>query len=190
MPPVKRLLLAFVLLVAACGDASIDTTATTASASTTFTVEDPSNDCRFSFAEGSTQCGPGADITSVQVDPTGPIVLTIELTDEPFFNTDFQWLVEFSINELACGLTNSEPTATGFSGTDTVGSYGYRTLTNEDAPPDACGGELNGSTATLVFNIRRPVGPWAVLGGTQQVETDNLDDPGSSDDVVIDGPST
>ncbi len=186
MPPVKRLLLILVLLVSACGGASVETTTTSSS---TFTFEDPANDCRFSFTEGPTPCGPGADITSVQVDPTGPIVLTIELADEPFFNTDFQWLVEFSINELACGLTNSESTETGFSGTDSVGSYGYRTLTNEDAPPETCGGELTGTTATIVFNIQRPLGPWAILGGTQQVETDNLDDPGTSDDVAIDGPA-
>lgn len=183
----RRLLLALSLVVAACAGDGAETTTTTASASVRHA--DPTGDCRFSFTEGATDCGPGADIVEVGVDAAGPIVLTIELADAPRYDTDFQWLVEFSISDLACGLTNSRSQDGSFVGTATIGAYGYRELTNEDAPAGTCDGSLAGTTATLIFNIQPPQGPWTILGGTQQVEIANLDDPGSSDDVAIDGPS-
>lgn len=175
----KRLALATALLgiVAACGGGD-----------STIAHDDDPADCREAFGEGSAECGPGADVTSVKIDTTGPIVLTVELAEEPMFDTDFQWLVEFSISDLACGLTNTSSSSEGFVGSDLIGPYGYRVLTNENAPAGTCDGSLDGTTATLVFNIQEPLGAWTIAGGTQQVEIENLDDPGSSDDVVIDIP--
>lgn len=171
----RRILLGLLLVTAACGD---NTGATT--------HQDPPADCRSAFGEGPVDCGPGADITSVRVDAAGPIVLTIELAEPPRFDADLQWLVEFAISDLACGLTNTASTGSGFEGSDVLGPYGYRLLTNEDAPPGACDGDLDGTTATLTFNIQKPLGPWDISGGTQHVEIANLEDDGSSDDVVID----
>ena len=166
------LLLALALMGAACtsGDSVTD---------------DPTADCRSAFGEGPVACGPGTDITSIQVDGAGPIVLTVELSEAPQYDNDFQWLVEFSISDLACGLTNTEFTDDGTVGSDVVGPYGYRILTNEDAPPGTCQGSLNEKTAVITFNILPPAGPWTVDGGTQHIEIENLDDDGSSDDVVI-----
>ena len=130
-------------------------------------------------------CGPGADITSVRVDSAGPIILTVELSDQPQYDDNFQWLVEFSISDLACGLTNTSTTDEGVVGSDLLGPYGYRLLTNEDAPPGTCEGSLDGKVATIRLNIQPPLGPWVIAGGTQYVELENLDDDGSSDDVVI-----
>ena len=166
----KRFALALLLVLAACGNGG---------------HADPQADCRSAFGEGSVECGPGADITSVRVDATGPIVLTIELAEPPHFDVDFQWLIEFSISDLACGITNTEFTEEGTDGSDVIGPYGYRILTNEDAPLGTCEGSLDERTATITFNIQPPVGPWTISGGTQHVEIENLDDDGSSDDVVI-----
>jgi len=206
-------LLAFSLIVIACGGDGSATTSTStvvttpvqttvtspttvAPATTTpplllepFAHVDPVGDCRFSFTDGAADCGPGADILEVAVDPSGPIVLTVTLADEPFFDADVQWLVEFAVSELACGLTNSESTEDGFTGTDSIGPYGYRVLTNENAPAGLCEGSLDGTIATIAFNIQQPQGPWTIVGGTQHVEIENLDDPGSSDDVAIDVPA-
>lgn len=148
--------------------------------------EDPAADCRAAFADGPAACGPGADIVRLGVDPAGPIVLTIDLAQEPQYDVDFQWLVEFAVSDLACGLTNSVSTGSGYTGTGQLGAYGYRVVTNESAPAGACDGRLEGMTATLVFNIQPPQGPWTVSGGTQHVEIQNLDDDGSADDVIID----
>ncbi len=168
------LLLVFALIAAACsGDDDISD------------YEDPAADCRSAFGEGPTTCGPGADITSIRVDRNGPIVLTIELSDTPHYDADFQWLIEFSISDLACGLTNTSSPDGSFVGSEVLGPYGYRTLTNENAPPATCDGSLEGTTVTIIFNIQPPLGPWTIAGGTQYVETANLDDAGSSDDVVI-----
>lgn len=173
----KHVYVALVLLVAACGGDSA-----------TISHDDPPEDCRSAFGEGSVECGAGADITSVRIDPTGPIVITIEVSEPPRFDADIQWLVEFSISDLACGLTNTTSTGSGYVGSDTLGPYGYRLLTNEDPPAGTCDGSLDGTTATLTFNVQRPQGPWAVTGGTQHVEIANLDDDGSSDDVVVEIP--
>ncbi len=174
------MLLALALIGAACsGD---DDTATS---SADIDHPDPGADCRSAFGEGPATCGPGADITSVRVESSGPIVLTIELSETPHFDADFQWLIEFAISDLACGLTNTSATDGSFVGSDLLGPYGYRILTNENAPPGTCDGSLDGSTATIIFNVQPPLGPWTIDGGTQYVETANLDDAGSSDDVVI-----
>jgi hypothetical protein len=146
---------------------------------------DPPADCRAAFAEGPVACGPGADIAAIAIDPSGPIIVTIELAEAPQFDLDFQWLVEFSVSDLACGITNTSSTGQGFVGSDEIGPYGYRVLTNEDAPPGTCDGSLDGATATLIFNVQAPRGPWTVTGGTQYVEIQNLDDNGSADDVVV-----
>jgi len=172
---VKRVALALLLAVVACGD----------DGSTATTHEDPGGDCRSAFGQGPVECGPGADIISVQVEDTGPIVLTVEMATTPQYNADFQWLAEFSISDLACGVTNTSTTDEGLIGSDLIGAYGYRILTNEPAPAGACKGSLDGTTATLTFNIQPPLGPWTIEGGTQYVEIENLDDDGSSDDVEI-----
>ena len=189
---IASLLLALALIAAACsGDDTATTETLPASVDTSppglapIDHLDPAADCRAAFSEGSATCGPGADITSVRVDRTGPIVLTIELSDTPHYDTDFQWLIEFSISDLACGLTNTSTSDGRFVGSDLLGPYGYRTLTNENAPPGTCDGSLDGTTATIIFNIQPLLGPWTIAGGTQYVETANLDDAGSSDDVVI-----
>jgi len=171
------LLLALALIGATCtsGDSASDETNTV----------DPTADCRSAFGTGPAACGPGADITSIEVDGTGPIVLTVELSETPQYDIDFQWLVEFSVSDLACGLTNTEFTEEGTVGSDLIGPYGYRILTNEDAPPGTCEGSLDGRTAIITFNIQPPLGPWSIAGGTQHVEIANRDDDGSSDDVVI-----
>jgi hypothetical protein len=186
------LLLVFALIAAACsGD---DDTTIEASPTSTETTPprlaptdhlDPAADCRSAFGEGPTTCGPGADITSVRVDSSGPIVLTVELSETPHYDVDFQWLIEFLISDLACGLTNTSSPDGSFVGSEVLGPYGYRTLTNENAPPGTCDGSLDGTTATIIFNVQPPLGPWTIDGGTQYVETANLDDAGSSDDVVI-----
>lgn len=119
------------------------------------------------------------------IDPIGPIVLTIELAEPPHFDADFQWLAEFSVSDLACGITNTTSTGQGFVGSEVIGPYGYRILTNEDAPAGTCDGSLDDATATLIFNVQPPQGPWTVSGGTQHVEIQNLDDDGSADDVVV-----
>lgn len=115
-------------------------------------------------------------------------MVTVEVSEPPQFDTDFQWLVEFSISDLACGITNSTGTGEGFVGGDLIGPYGYRILTNETAPAGTCEGSLDGTTATIIFNIQPPLGPWTLAGGTQHVELANLQDDGSSDNVVIDAP--
>ena len=178
------LLLAFALSAAACSGAD-DTTTDTAPVAADTGHLDPPADCRSAFSEGPATCGPGADITSVRVDSSGPIVLTVELSETPHYDVDFQWLIEFSISDLACGLANTSSADGSFLGSDLLGPYGYRTLTNESAPPGTCDGSLDGNTATIIFNIQPPLGPWTIAGGTQYVETANLDDAGSSDDVVI-----
>ncbi len=174
-PDMKRLAVVLLLLFAACGGDD-----------GTISHEDADADCRSAFGEGLVECGDGADIISVGIDAIGPVVLTIEMSETPHFNTDFQWLVEFSISDLACGLTNTETTDEGIAGSDLIGPYGYRILTNEDAPLGTCEGSLDGTTATLIFNIQPPLGPWTISGGTQYVEIENLQDDGSSDDVEID----
>jgi len=166
------------LLVIACGDEP-----------TGDLHEDTALDCRSAFGEGPVECGPGADITSVHVDDAGPIVVTIELSEQPHYDVDFQWLVEFSLSDLACGLTNSEGTGTGFVGSDLIGPYGYRVLTGETAPAGTCDGELDDTTATIVFNVQPPLGPWTLVGGTQYVEIANLSDNGSADDVAVEVPT-
>lgn len=181
---IASLLLALALIAAACGGDDATTTDTSVAAAGTDHL-DPPADCRSAFGEGPATCGPGADITSVRVDSSGPIVLTVELSDTPHYDADFQWLIEFSISDLACGLTNTSTTDGSFVGSDLLGPYGYRTLTNENAPPGTCDGSLDGTTATIIFNVQPPLGPWTIEGGTQYVETSNLDDAGSSDDVVI-----
>ena len=122
------------------------------------------------------------------IDRTGPIVLTIELSEEPFFDEKQQWLVEFQISELGCGLTNSETIDGRYVATTILGPYGFNTITNQKAPEGTCAGSLVGRTATLVFNIQVPLGPWSVGGGTQSVEIGDLNDTGSADDVVIEMP--
>ena len=169
------LLLAFTLISVACSTGPQDTVH----------HQDSPADCRSAFGEGPVICGPGADITSVRVDGVGPIVLTIELSEQPQYDDDFQWLVEFSVSDLACGLTNTEFTDEGTAGGYLLGPYGYRLLTNEDAPPGTCEGSLDGNVATIRLNIQPPQGPWVITGGTQHMEIGNLDDDGSSDDVVI-----
>jgi hypothetical protein len=163
------------LVFAACGG----------DASTSVEQSDPLDDCRSAFATGPVACGPGADITSVAVDPTGPISVIIELAEPPQYSATFQWLAEFTVSDLACGITNTESTGEGYVGSDTLGPYGYRELTNEDAPAGTCEGSLDGTTATITFNVQPPLGPWTIVGGTQHVEIDNLDDNGSADDVVV-----
>jgi hypothetical protein len=187
-------LLAFAVLGAACsaGATNDTTTIATGDAPTSTTAraavhhQDPVADCRSSFGEGPVICGPGTDITSVRVDSAGPIILTIELSEPPQYDDDFQWLVEFSISDLACGLTNTSTMDEGVVGSDLLGPYGYRLLTNETAPPGTCDGSLDGNVATIRFNIQPLQGPWVIAGGTQRVEIDNLGDDGSSDDVAID----
>jgi len=179
---IVSLLLALALIGAACsaGDSIADETN-----ELKVHHQDGTDDCRSAFGEGSVACGPGTDITSIRIDDTGPIVLTVELSETPQYDDDFQWLIEFSVSDLACGLTNTEFTDQGTVGSDVIGPYGYRTLTNEDSPPGTCTGSLDGRTAIITFNILPPLGPWAIVGGTQHVEIDNLDDDGSSDDIVI-----
>ncbi len=185
----------FVLVAAACGGSggtdSPPTTATTPATGPApprlVPVEhrDPAGDCRSAFAEGPAACGPGADIAAIQIDPAGPIVVIVELATPPHYDIDFQWLAEFVVSDLACGITNTSSTDSGFVGSEEIGPYGYRVLTNENAPPGTCDGSLDGTTATIVFNIQAPQGPWSVAGGTQHVEIQNLEDDGSADDVVV-----
>jgi len=182
------LLLTFALMSVACSTSATDGSGTSATSTTplgTVHHQDSPSDCRSAFGEGPTACGPGTDIISVLVDSAGPIVLTIEFSDQPQYDDDFQWLVELSISDLACGLTNTEFTDEGTVATELLGPYGYRLLTNEDAPPGTCEGSLDGKVATIRFNIQPPPGPWMIAGGTQYVELENLEDDGSSDDVVI-----
>jgi len=181
-------LLAFTLMSVACSTGTADETGappTSTKPPDTVHHQDSLSDCRSAFGEGPVTCGPGADITSVRVDSAGPIILTVELSDQPQYDDNFQWLVEFSISDLACGLTNTSTTDEGVVGSDLLGPYGYRLLTNEDAPPGTCEGSLDGKVATIRLNIQPPLGPWVIAGGTQYVELENLDDDGSSDDVVI-----
>lgn len=191
------LLLVLSLVAAACsGDDATAVETTRTPAGTTPTTgpprpvpidhRDSPADCRSAFAEGPVACGPGADITSVSVDRTGPIVLTIELSEPPQYDDAFQWLAEFQISSLACGLTNTVPIEGRYVTTPDLGSYGFNVITNESAPDGTCEGSLEGTTATIIFNIQPPPGPWTVAGGTQYVEIENQDDDGSSDDVVID----
>jgi len=182
------LLLAFTLMSVACSTGTADETGTSPTSTKPQDIvhhQDSLSDCRSAFGEGPVACGPGTDITLVLVDSAGPIVLTVELSDQPQYDDDFQWLVEFSVSDLACGITNTEFTDEGTVGSDLLGPYGYRLLTNEDAPPGTCEGSLDGKVATIRLNIQPPLGPWVIAGGTQHVEIGNLEDDGSSDDVVI-----